>query len=112
MNTLHSVEKPGWIARILLTLTTITLVILGFFFLTVALAVGALVAAVIGVRLWWTIRKLKRAQSAAGPVTGRDGASVVDGEYRVIEHDVSKPQLPTAGQDLNQRSDADAPDKR
>ena len=107
---MHAVEKPGWITRILLTLTTITLVILGFFFLTVALAVGALVAAVVGVRLWWIIRKLRRAQSAAGPVTGRNGASVVDGEYRVIEHDVS--QLPTAGQDLNQRSDADAPDKR
>ncbi len=112
MNTLHAVEKPGWITRLLFTLTTITLVIFGFFFLTVALAVGALVAAVIGVRLWWVIRKLKRAQSAAGPLTGRNGASVVDGEYRVIEHDSNKPQLPTAGPELNQRSNTNAPDQR
>ena len=91
MNTL---QKPAWITRILLTLTTVTLVVLGFFFLAVALAIGALVALVIGVRLWWTIRKLKRAQSASDSVTGTTGARVVEGEYQVIEHDSSVTRLP------------------
>lgn len=91
MNTL---QKPGWITRILLTLTTLTLVVLGFFFLTVALAVGALVALVIGVRLWWTIRKLKRAQSASDSVTGAAGDRVVEGEFQVIEHESSFTRLP------------------
>ncbi len=90
--------KPGWIARILLTLVTLTLVVLGFFFLTIALAVAAVVALVLGVRLWWTLRKLKQ----SGPVfqqAGR-GDTVVDGEYRVIEHgeqgehDGAKTRLP------------------
>ena len=91
MNTL---QKPGWITRILVTLTSVSLVILGFFFLTVALAVGALVALVIGVRLWWTIRKLKRAQSASDSVTGAAGDRVVEGEFQVIEHESSFTRLP------------------
>ena len=91
MNTL---QKPAWLTRILLTLTTVTLVVLGFFFLTIALAVGALVALVIGVRLWWAIRKLKRAQSTPDGVTGTAGAQVVEGEYQVIEHESSVTRLP------------------
>lgn len=91
MNTL---QMPAWITRILVTLTTVSLVILGFFFLTVALAVGALVALVIGVRLWWTLRKLKRAQSASDSVTGAADARVVEGEYQVIEHESSVTRLP------------------
>ena len=91
MNTL---QKPGWITRILITLTTVGLVILGFFFLTVALAVGALVALVIGIRLWWAIRKLKRAQTATDNVTGSAGDRVVEGEYQVIEREAGAARLP------------------
>lgn len=83
---MNAPATPGWIARILLTLGTLTLVVLGFFFLTIALAVGAVVALVIGVRLWWTLRKLKKSSpvSQQTPTTRND--TVVDGEYRVIEH--------------------------
>lgn len=91
MNTL---QKPAWMTRALLTLTTVALVVLGFFFLTIALAVGTLVALVIGVRLWWTIRKLKRAQSVSDSVTGTAGDRVVEGEYQVIEHESSVTRLP------------------
>jgi hypothetical protein len=91
MNTL---QTPGWISRILFTLATVTLAVLGFFFLTVALAVSALVALVIGARLWWTIRKLNRAQSAVDGVTGSAGDRVVEGEYQVIEHESSVTRLP------------------
>lgn len=94
MNTLHAVQKPGWIARIVLTLTTVALLILGFFFLTVALVVGAILALVIGTRLWWTLRKFKRAQAGANGVTGSASKHVVEGEYEVIEHESTAERLP------------------
>lgn len=92
-----TVQKPGFIARILITLTTVTLVILGFFFLTVALAVGAVVALVIGVRFWWTLRKLKRMQGDVQHTLRTGGDTVVDGEYRVIEGESSVTRLPQNG---------------
>ncbi|MEQ1775086.1 MAG: hypothetical protein ABL891_15015 [Burkholderiales bacterium] len=85
MNTLQS---TGWISRILVALITVALLILGFFFLTVALVAGAIVAAVFGARLWWTLRKLKRAQAAA------NDANVVEGDYQIIEHESIAVRLP------------------
>ena len=46
-----------WLTRTLITLTTIALVALGFFFLTIALVIGGVLALVLGVRLWWTLRR-------------------------------------------------------
>ena len=57
---MNTAQKPGWITRIALAITTFALVIAGFFFFTIVLAAGAVIALVIGVRLWWTLRKLKR----------------------------------------------------
>lgn len=99
MNTLPPAQKPGWVARILLTLTTVAVLVLGFFFLTVALVVGAILALVIGARLWWTLRQLKRAQAAAGgsvsgSASGPADKQVVEGEYQVIERDTSAERLP------------------
>lgn len=82
---MNTAQNTGWIARILVTLVTAVLVVLGFFFLTVALIAGALVATVVGARLWWTFRKLKRAQPAD---------DVVEGDYRVIEHESTVVRLP------------------
>jgi predicted lipid-binding transport protein (Tim44 family) len=79
----------SWFTRLLLTLTTVVLVIIGFFFLTAALVAGALIALVVGMRLWWTLRKLKRAH--AGAATG-NGA--LDGEYQVVERESAAPRLP------------------
>ena len=104
---MNTPQKPGWIARILLTLATLGLVIVGFFFLTAALIAGALLALVVGVRLWWTIRKLKRAQAQGE--TGADlgtGAGVrrssqgapLDGEYQVIERETSGERVPPSSQ--------------
>ena len=83
--------NTGWLTRIAVALLTVVLVILGFFFLTVALIAGALVAIVFGARLWWTLRKLKRAQ-AQSKVAAE--ANVVEGNYRVIEHESTTPRLP------------------
>jgi len=82
MNTL---QRSGWFTRIIVALATVVLVILGFFFVTVALAAGAVIAAVIGARLWWTLRKLKKMQ----PVD-----EVVEGEYRVVEQETTTVRLP------------------
>ena len=99
MNALHATQKPGWVARILLTLTTMALLVLGFFFLTVALVAGAILALVIGFRLWWSLRKLKQAQagaggSASGSAPGAADKHVVEGEYQVIERDTHAEKLP------------------
>jgi hypothetical protein len=88
---MNTSQNPGWVTRILVTLVTTALVILGFFFLTVALIAGAIVAAIFGARLWWTLRKLKRAQANAAVDTN---ATVVDGDYRVIEHESAAVRLP------------------
>jgi predicted lipid-binding transport protein (Tim44 family) len=92
-------QKPGWLARIVLTLTTVGLVIVGFFFLTAALVAGALIALVFGARLWWTIRKLKRAAADApaynnAPGGARDNRGALDGEYQVIERESAGGKLP------------------
>ena len=87
--------KPNWLARILFTLTTLTLVVLGFFFLTVALAVGAVVALVFGVRLWWTLRKLKRAGGAFHTPLASSGDTVVEGEFQVVERESHGGKLPS-----------------
>ncbi len=81
---MNTPQGAGWLTRIVVTLVTLVLIILGFFFLTVALIAGALVAVVVGARLWWTLRKLKRAQ---GNVTTDSDPRVVEGDYTVIEHE-------------------------
>jgi predicted lipid-binding transport protein (Tim44 family) len=108
MNAPYLIQKPGWIARILITLTTVALVIVGFFFLTVALVVGALIALVIGVRLWWLIRKIKRAQPDSTFTSGASGEQVVDGEYQVVERESSAQQLPPAPHDPEPRKDTNS----
>ena len=115
MNVLHATQKPGLITRILLAVIALALGVVGFFFLTVALIAGALIALVIGVRLWWAIRKLKRAQ-ANSPVTtratGATDGSVVDGEYQVIERESGAQPLPPAEQSAQPHKDSDPPTGR
>lgn len=79
--------KPNWLTRLFFTLTTVTLVVLGFFFLTVALVVGAVVALVLGVRLWWTMRKLKREHGSFTVQPMAQGKTVVEGEFQVVEQE-------------------------
>ena len=53
-------------------------VTVAFFFLAVAAVAGALLALVIGVRLWWVMRRMRAARKAAGPL---------EGEYTVVKND-------------------------
>ena len=88
---MNTPQNTSWISRILVALITTALLILGFFFLTVALIAGTIVAAIFGARLWWTLRKLKRAQNDADIEAD---ANIVDGDYRVIEHESVVERLP------------------
>jgi len=66
----------NWLERLLVFLASVFLVVLGFFFLTVALVAGALIASAVIVRWWWISRKLRRARD-------RD-RDVLEGEYEVV----------------------------
>jgi hypothetical protein len=94
---MNSPQRAGWLTRLFVTLMTVALVIVGFFFFTIALAAGAVIAAVIGARLWWTLRKLKRAQASGGPADipmGHDQRDAVEGEYQVVEREGTAVRLP------------------
>jgi hypothetical protein len=69
------VRQSNWLERVLYAIGGIAVVMIGFFFLTVALVVGALLALIIVARLWWLSRKLQRARNR----------NVVEGEYEVVE---------------------------
>lgn len=74
----------GWLQRAGVALFAITVIVLGFFFLTIALVAGALLAAVIAIRFWWIMRKIRAAQQATAPL---------EGEYTIAEpHRVELPR--------------------
>jgi hypothetical protein len=68
-------RPTNWLERVLFAIGGLAVIAIGFFFVTVALIVGALLALAIVARLWWVSRKLRRARD-------RD---VVEGEYEVVE---------------------------
>lgn len=61
-------------------------IVVGFFaFLVLAVAL-LVMAAIIGIRLWWFRRKLARTSAATGPVSGKQ-EQAIEGEYVVIVRD-------------------------
>lgn len=69
-----TIRELSWPQRVLYAIVGLALVILAFFFLTVALVAGALLALAILARLWWISRKLRR----------EPGGAALEGEYRVV----------------------------
>ena len=68
--------RGTWVQRALIGVVAISLAIVATVFLTVALIAGAFIALAIGVRFWWTLRKLrKQAQASAA----------LEGEYTVVD---------------------------
>jgi hypothetical protein len=63
-------------------------IVLGFFAFVVLSGIVLIMAAVIGIRLWWFNRKLQRSNADA---TGAPGAGpaggVIEGEYVIVEKD-------------------------
>ena len=70
-------SQPGpagrWLTYLLLVPVLIVMVVLGIFFFTAFLALFAVAAAGLGLRLWWLRRKLRESMQAS------------DAEYRIIE---------------------------
>src|SRR5262252_6872596 len=60
-------------------------VVIGTVFIAVLLAVGAVVALTVAVRIWWLHRKLRRAagEDASDPRAPR----VIEGDYTVVDED-------------------------
>jgi membrane protein YdbS with pleckstrin-like domain len=77
-------RQSNWLERALYAIGGVAVIVIGFFFLTVAFIAGALLAVVIVARLWWISRKLQRAR----------GRSVVEGEYEVVERSEFKRHRP------------------
>lgn len=65
----------NWLERLLVFLASAILVVLGFFFLTVALVAGAFIVSALIVRWWWLARKLQRARAQ----------ETLEGEYVIVE---------------------------
>jgi hypothetical protein len=68
--------RGSWLQRVLLGVAAISLALVAFFFLTIALIAGALLALAIGARWWWVLRKLRRQAKAS---------EALEGEYTVLE---------------------------
>jgi predicted lipid-binding transport protein (Tim44 family) len=66
----------NWLGRVLVTALGLLLAVTAFFFLTVALVVGTLLVAIIAVRVWWVMRRV-RAQ--------REASAALEGDYTVVK---------------------------
>ena len=66
----YSGAGRSWLARVLVTTVGLVLAVTAFFFLTVALVVGTLLVAIIALRVWWIMRRIRSQQAAAGPLEG------------------------------------------
>lgn len=62
-------------------------VVLGFFAFLVLGSIVAVFAAVIGLRLWWFNRTLRKQGDAVDAGTQSRSGTYIEGEYRVVEKD-------------------------
>ena len=69
-------SPPRWAQRLLIAALGVGLVTAAVFFLVFALIAGAIIATVVGIRVWWVMRKL-RAQAK--------NTAALEGEFTVIE---------------------------
>lgn len=91
MNETHEprvLTGPGrgtrWLQRALLATFAVALAIAAIFFLVFAVAAGALVALVIGIRFWWVMRKLR---------TQAKATEALEGEYTVVDRTATAERL-------------------
>ena len=70
------IRSRSWLQQAALTVVGLTVIVVAFFFITVALIAGALLAIGIALRWWWVVRRLRKTSAKSGPL---------EGEYVVIE---------------------------
>ena len=66
-------------------------VVLGFLAFLVLASVILVIAAVVGIRVWWFNRKLKKQQPQQQRQPGQD-RDVIEGEYHVVVEDRAEPR--------------------
>ncbi|HUP93808.1 MAG TPA: hypothetical protein VM164_02790 [Burkholderiales bacterium] len=69
-------RSRSWLQQAALTIVGVAVIVVAFFFVTVALIAGALLAIGIALRWWWVVRRLRKTSARSGPL---------EGEYVVIE---------------------------
>jgi predicted PurR-regulated permease PerM len=69
-------RSRSWLQQLALTVVGVAVIVVAFFFVTVALIVGVLLAIGIALRWWWVVRRLRKASA---------NSESLEGEYVVIE---------------------------
>lgn len=73
-------------------LTIAASLVLGVVAMIVLGSIVLVLAAVIGIRLWWFKRKLARQSGTGSRNPDASGAEIIEGEYRVLSQDQSRDQ--------------------
>ncbi len=60
-------------------------VVLGFFAIVVLGSIIAVLASVVGLRLWWFNRRLRRQGQGSRPERTPGAGGLIEGEYRVVD---------------------------
>jgi membrane protein implicated in regulation of membrane protease activity len=71
-------------------------IIIGFFAFIVLGSAFLVLAAVVGIRLWWHRFKLRRSGEISPQQTHSGGASMIEGEYKVVETESRESRGPGA----------------
>jgi predicted lipid-binding transport protein (Tim44 family) len=62
-------------------------IVLGFFAFVVLSSIVLILAAIIGIRVWWFKRKLAKSGAMPGQNEPAAPGGVIEGEYRVVDED-------------------------
>lgn len=71
--------------------------VLGFFAFVILASILVIFSAIVGIRLWWFRRKLRRRQSEAAQGRGETPAGIIEGEFHVIEPERRRPDFDDRG---------------
>lgn len=67
-------------------------IVLGFFAFVVLSSIVLVLAAIIGIRLWWFNRKLVKSGAMSDEAGPSAPTGVIEGEFRVVERSDSDPE--------------------
>ena len=73
--------------------------VVGFFAFVVLASVFIMLAAVVGLRLWWLNWRFGRQKSATEGRPGTEGAELIEGEYRVLRSEQGETRRPGRSQE-------------